>query len=155
MIESGEHLWRCLVYMDLNMVRAGVVDHPRDWPWSGHAELMGIRKRYRMLDLPRLLRHLGAASPESFRVNHGCAIDEALGRRELNRAPIWTESLAVGSEEFATRVGARIRNRMNVEIEATAMDPSVWIARETPAAYRLFPAPKIDSNGLELPFRPP
>ena len=29
-IESGEHLWRCLVYVDLNMVRAGVVNHLRD-----------------------------------------------------------------------------------------------------------------------------
>ena len=27
-IESGDHRWRCLVYVDLNMVRAGVVDHP-------------------------------------------------------------------------------------------------------------------------------
>jgi putative transposase len=29
-IESGEHLWRCLVYVDLNMVRAGVVNHPSE-----------------------------------------------------------------------------------------------------------------------------
>ncbi len=27
-IENGEHLLRCLVYIDLNMVRAGVVAHP-------------------------------------------------------------------------------------------------------------------------------
>jgi len=27
-IETGEHLLRCLVYVDLNMVRAGVVKHP-------------------------------------------------------------------------------------------------------------------------------
>jgi len=26
--ERGDHLFRCLVYIDLNMVRAGVVDHP-------------------------------------------------------------------------------------------------------------------------------
>lgn len=31
-IDSGSHLWACLVYIDLNMVRAGVVPHPRDWP---------------------------------------------------------------------------------------------------------------------------
>ena len=28
-IESGTHLIRCLAYMALNMVRAGVVNHPR------------------------------------------------------------------------------------------------------------------------------
>jgi putative transposase len=27
-VETGEHLARCLVYIDLNMVRAGVVTHP-------------------------------------------------------------------------------------------------------------------------------
>jgi putative transposase len=29
-IETGEHLLRCLVYIDLNMVRAGVVNHPSE-----------------------------------------------------------------------------------------------------------------------------
>ena len=27
-VERGEHLARCLIYVDLNMVRAGVVAHP-------------------------------------------------------------------------------------------------------------------------------
>jgi putative transposase len=34
-IASGDHLWQCLVYVDLNMVRAGVVDHPAKWQWGG------------------------------------------------------------------------------------------------------------------------
>ena len=29
-IEADEHLHRCRVYIDLNMVRAGVVNHPYD-----------------------------------------------------------------------------------------------------------------------------
>ena len=33
-IESGNHLWQCLVYVDLNMVRTGVVDHPNEWQWG-------------------------------------------------------------------------------------------------------------------------
>lgn len=31
MVDSGEYLWSCLKYVELNMVRCGVVDHPRDW----------------------------------------------------------------------------------------------------------------------------
>lgn len=27
-VDTGEHLARCVVYIDLNMVRAGAVDHP-------------------------------------------------------------------------------------------------------------------------------
>jgi len=34
-IESGEHLLCCLVYMDMNMVRAGAVSHPSEWQHSG------------------------------------------------------------------------------------------------------------------------
>ena len=30
-IEIDEHLHRCMVYIDLNMVRAGVVNHPAKW----------------------------------------------------------------------------------------------------------------------------
>ncbi|WP_244154217.1 transposase [Desulfospira joergensenii] len=34
-IETGSHLLRCLVYIDLNMVRAGVVSHPSKWIFGG------------------------------------------------------------------------------------------------------------------------
>ena len=30
-VENGLHLRQCLVYIDLNMVRAGVVRHPSEW----------------------------------------------------------------------------------------------------------------------------
>ena len=30
MIDSGQYLWACLKYVELNMVRCGVVRHPRD-----------------------------------------------------------------------------------------------------------------------------
>jgi putative transposase len=41
MVESGRHLWNCMVYIDLNMLRAGVVKHPSEWRWSGYHELIG------------------------------------------------------------------------------------------------------------------
>jgi putative transposase len=40
-IESSKHLWECLRYIDLNMVRAGVVGHPSEWPWCSYPELSG------------------------------------------------------------------------------------------------------------------
>ena len=30
-VETDDHLIQCLVYMDMNMVRAGVVKHPSEW----------------------------------------------------------------------------------------------------------------------------
>ncbi|VTR64544.1 hypothetical protein DESC_190161 [Desulfosarcina cetonica] len=49
-IESGDHLWRCIVYVDLNMVRAGVVSHPSEWKWGGFHEIQSPKNRYRLID---------------------------------------------------------------------------------------------------------
>ena len=43
-VETDSHLVRCLVYIDLNMVRAGVVKHPADWPFGGYCESSNHRK---------------------------------------------------------------------------------------------------------------
>ena len=32
-VETDEHLLRCLLYIDFNMVRAGVIHHPVEWPF--------------------------------------------------------------------------------------------------------------------------
>ena len=38
-IERDEHLFQCLVYIDMNMVRTGVVSHPSEWKFSGFNEI--------------------------------------------------------------------------------------------------------------------
>ena len=58
MVESGAHLWNCMKYVDMNMVRAGVVSHPREWEWCGYHELVGKRKRYRLVSQEKLLHLL-------------------------------------------------------------------------------------------------
>jgi len=35
-VESEHHLFQCLKYIDLNMVRAGVVSHPSQWAFCGY-----------------------------------------------------------------------------------------------------------------------
>jgi len=42
-------------YIDLNMVRAGVVHHPSAWSWCGYDSLTGGRQRYRLLNLDSVL----------------------------------------------------------------------------------------------------
>ena len=53
-IEADEHLHRCLIYIDLNMVRAGVVSHPGEWAHSGYREIQEPPKRYAVIDLEGL-----------------------------------------------------------------------------------------------------
>jgi putative transposase len=43
-VESGDHLARCMVYIDTNMVRAGVVSHRSMWPFSGFNEIQEPRR---------------------------------------------------------------------------------------------------------------
>ncbi|MFN0316028.1 MAG: transposase [Burkholderiales bacterium] len=69
-IESGEHLHRCLVYVDLNMVRAGAVSHPDQWEHGGYREIQSPRNRYRIIDLNELSRLCGCPRVTAFQEEH-------------------------------------------------------------------------------------
>ena len=43
LIEAERHLLACMVYLDLNPVRAGMLASAADYPWSSHAHLAGLR----------------------------------------------------------------------------------------------------------------
>lgn len=53
-IESGDHLLRCIVYMDLNMVRAGVVNHPSEWMFGGYNEIQNPRRKCALIAYDKL-----------------------------------------------------------------------------------------------------
>ena len=69
LIQSEAHLVEACAYVVLNPVRAGVVRHPRDWPWSSYRAAAGLRGHPRAVRPRRLLELLdptGAASEEHF-----------------------------------------------------------------------------------------
>lgn len=43
LIQAERHLLACMVYIDLNPVRAAMVADPLDYPWSSHAHYAGRR----------------------------------------------------------------------------------------------------------------
>jgi len=45
-VETDTHLVQCLVYIYLNMVRAGVVSHPSQWAFSGYNEIQACHQRF-------------------------------------------------------------------------------------------------------------
>jgi putative transposase len=46
-VETDGHLVQCLVYIDLNMVRAWVVEHPSEWAFNGYSEIQAPREGMR------------------------------------------------------------------------------------------------------------
>jgi putative transposase len=44
LLQTERYFLACMVYIDLNPVRAGMVMHAADYPWSSHAHYTGIRQ---------------------------------------------------------------------------------------------------------------
>jgi putative transposase len=65
--KADEHLHQCLVYIDLNMVRARVVNHPSKWAHSGFVEIQKPPKRYGIIDLGELSALCGFPESGNFR----------------------------------------------------------------------------------------
>ncbi len=99
-VDNGDYLIRCLVYIDLNMVRAGVVKHPAQWLQSGYNEIQSPPERYKIINAKSLCKLAGFDSIDSFRINHREWIEDALKKEQFSRDEKWTESLAVGGQCF-------------------------------------------------------
>ena len=118
-VQTDEHLSRCLVYIDLNMVRAGLVLHPADWPHCGFHEIQQTPAKYRIIDQGALLEAYKVESIEEMRSLHLDWVNAGLCQPDLNgRDPRWTESIAVGQlefiENFKRKLGPRALGRQGI-----------------------------------------
>ena len=69
-IETEQHLLRCLVYIDLNMVRTRVVSHPLEWPFGGYNEIQKPRRKCVLIAHKKLARLAGFETYDAFRKVH-------------------------------------------------------------------------------------
>jgi putative transposase len=120
-VESGSHLFNCMAYIDFNMVRAGIVNHPEEWPYCGYNEILGYRKKYTLIDLDTLAKLLNLMNREELKNAYRAWIDISVDRNFTKRERKWTESLVVGSERFVTqfekRLGAKSERRKIINSE--------------------------------------
>jgi len=117
-IEADEHLHRCLVYIDLNMVRAGVVNHPVKWAHSGYREIQEPPKRYAVIDLQGLVALCGFSEAADFQHAHRQWVEEALKGEPAVRDERWSEAVAVGSLAFVEKVKIELGSKaMHREVE--------------------------------------
>ena len=114
-VESGSHLIKCLVYIDLNMVRAGVVQHPSEWPFSGYNEIQKPSQRYSLINRERLMDLLGIKDSDQLSISHRQWIEEVLKEGLNVRETKWTESIAVGNRAFVEvtqeKLGIKAKSR--------------------------------------------
>lgn len=132
-IEADDHLHRCLVYIDLNMVRAGVVKHPAEWAHSGYREIQAPPERYAVIDIVTLSALTGFASVASFQNAHHEWVEEALSGEIGARDERWSETIAVGSREYVdkvrTELGTRALHRQVAEVDG------IYTLRERDISY--------------------
>jgi len=131
-IETDGHLHRCLVYIDLNMVRAGVVTYPEQWIHGGFAEIQAPPQRYATIDLEQLASLCGFPEVAQFQSAHRRWVDDALAQR-TQREQRWSQSLAVGGKVFVEKVQQELGIRgMHREIDE---DGATHVLREPLQPY--------------------
>jgi putative transposase len=121
-VEMDRHLISCLTYIDLNMVRAGVVAHPSEWETGGYAEMHAEQGSTSITDYRALMEFLDIESIGTLRELRKKWVEDALARCEMGREGKWTESIAVGSGDFVetirTKLGLRAKGRRVSRMES-------------------------------------
>jgi hypothetical protein len=110
-VDIEEHLHSCLVYIDLSMVRAGVVRHPEEWAHNGYREIQNPPKRYGIIDLWELSALSGFSEPAQFQQAHRQWVEEMLSRELATRDAKWSEAIAVGSLSFVEMVKSELASK--------------------------------------------
>ena len=135
-IECGAHLLHCLVYIDMNMVRAGAVAHPSEWVHSGYHEIQQPPLHYRLIDRDKLIELCGLQSDQQLVDGHKSWVELSIQNNDLERQQRWSESVCVGSEAFVTQLkyqlGAEALGR-----KVTAERES-YVLREPDASYSTY-----------------
>lgn len=132
-VASDHHLAQCLVYIDLNMLRAGVVSHPIQWKVSGYHEIQHPPARYRIVDLQALTDIFALQDETSLQQYHNEWVESQIDKERPQRDPKWTQALAVGSESFVKHIQSKqyIKTRYR-SIESV---DDTWQINEAQPAY--------------------
>jgi hypothetical protein len=73
------------MYIDLNMVRAGVVSHPEEWIYSGFYELHCKQRRTNIINEKLLSSYLGFSQLKTFKKEYLNWVNQELQKGRLKR----------------------------------------------------------------------
>ena len=151
-VDTESYLARCMVYIDMNMVRAGAVKHPMEWDTCGYNEIQLPSKRYRVIDQQRLIDVFALSNFQKFQTLHRSWIAKMLKHQPHLREDEWSSSIAVGSNDFVATIkaelGIKARHR---DIDAQG---DIHVLREPDVAYNSLSNEKkaglMDDNSVFL-----
>jgi hypothetical protein len=110
LIEDETYYWTVSRYLHLNPVRACLVAHPRDWPWSSYPGYDNRRRRVGWVAYETVLAALqgeyGGADPAAYRRYVTAGLSE-MGAVASPPSSAW-QGLAVGGPEFVSEVKSRL-----------------------------------------------
>lgn len=100
LIEKESHLLEVARYIVLNPVRAGMVGHPRDWPWGSYRATAGEAQPLAFLALDWLLEQFGSRRRQAVLAYRKFA-------REGGDTPVWDQlqgGALLGTETFVEQM---------------------------------------------------
>jgi len=81
-IEAERYLLACMVYIDLNPVRAGIATRAADYPWSSHGHWLGLRTD-KLLTTHALYWALGN-TPFAREAAYAALVQSGIGEKQLH-----------------------------------------------------------------------
>lgn len=109
-VQENKHLFNCMMYMDMNMVRAGVVNHPRDWKYCGYQEIENLKQENTLIN-KRKLSDLLEVNVSNLRSSYNEMLREYSGKSGMKRDPRWTESIAIGQRPFVEAIKSALGDK--------------------------------------------
>jgi hypothetical protein len=118
-VKTDDHLIRCMAYIDLNMVRAGVVQHPSEWEFGGYTEIQNSKQRYTVINRRELGNLLGIKNDAHLLESHRQWVEEILKNGQTN-----------GMRNVRKASRSEIKNLCRIQKQSWEQRPSAGKYRE-------------------------
>jgi len=127
-VDNGETLINCLAYIDLNAVRAGLVEKPEDYRWCSLGYHLQTNNKDNLLSLDFGLREFGVKSTKQRLANYRAYVHEKGGLTQGQetcslpvdqkdrfrcRSRYFIDSGVIGSKEFVNRIYQQFKDIFN------------------------------------------
>lgn len=111
LVQAERYLLACMVYIDLNPIRGGLVARPADYPWSSHAHYIGM-KVDRLVTPHALIWEMGN-TPFARESAYGSLVEAGIGselRDALTAATL--QGWALGEGNYVADLQRRTERRV-------------------------------------------